>query len=384
MREIALAGASEVDYFREGIPVALSGATGENRYRGSERTNQLGVDNDFDAVNLWLEAKAWRSEETRRAYRREIYRLMLWSVSFAQKPLSGLTASDLVAYLKWFDKPCRHPSWPEEWELFRKARQSKRSDYKAYATTVCRGCFKYLVENGYLAGNPFTALPTPDRRRNTEQFRYLDTETLDWLMDYLDALESGLRTVTQRASYERLRFVMHFGLWSAGRREELVRASMGDIRQTDKGNWVWYVTGKGAKDDFVVIEEPGVDALVRYRRARGLPHYPGPEEAGVPLIADLKNEAYITPTMLHKIVTGFFRKAAAAFEQAGGRAAKARQIESASMHWLRHSYASMMVKERAHAEIVAKQMRHRDMNTTMRFYVDAEPDDRAEQVKRRG
>lgn len=55
--------------------------------------------------------------------------------------------------------------------------------------------------------------------------------------------------------------------------------------------WVWKVVGKGRKavdaPDRVTLNEAAMNALMRYRIARGLPAYPDSTEKDVPLIAKL-------------------------------------------------------------------------------------------------
>ncbi|MGN4070207.1 hypothetical protein ACS0Y7_37025, partial [Burkholderia gladioli] len=53
-------------------------------------------------MRAWIESRGARSEATRRAYRREAERLLLWAIVAKDKPLSSLNTLDAAQYLKRF------------------------------------------------------------------------------------------------------------------------------------------------------------------------------------------------------------------------------------------------------------------------------------------
>lgn len=136
------------------LPLALDGSEGSNRARGVVR--QTAADTDVEAIRLWL-AEYVNSPHTLRSYRKEAVRLLFWGTQVMGKPLSSLNREDLLAYEAFLANP------PAEWiDTSMPRRGSKRRLLDgplsprsiAQAMGILSGLFGYLVEAGYLAGNP--------------------------------------------------------------------------------------------------------------------------------------------------------------------------------------------------------------------------------------
>ncbi|WP_279608274.1 phage integrase family protein [Burkholderia gladioli] len=78
------------------VPAELDGSTGLNR--APVPAHQAELNTDLQAVRAWIEIRGARSKATRRAYRREAERLLLWAIVAKRKPLSSLNRLDAAGY----------------------------------------------------------------------------------------------------------------------------------------------------------------------------------------------------------------------------------------------------------------------------------------------
>ncbi len=83
------------------VPESLDGSQG--RYRAPTRQCLLGATNDLAAVEAWLQLH--ESKATRRAYRKEAERLILWSIVERNKAFSSLNTEDAIAYRAFLRSP---------------------------------------------------------------------------------------------------------------------------------------------------------------------------------------------------------------------------------------------------------------------------------------
>lgn len=87
---------------------AMSGAAGSNR--APANATRIAAADDVAAATAWL-ARYADSAATLTAYRREVERLILWTVLQLGKPLSSLTHEDLLAYERFLADPQPAMRW---------------------------------------------------------------------------------------------------------------------------------------------------------------------------------------------------------------------------------------------------------------------------------
>ncbi len=163
-------------------PAELTGEYGSNR-AAAFINKQIDANNDLQAIQTWL-AEFEHSPQTQRSYRKESERLLLWSLIERQKPLSSLTRDDLRAYQMFLANPqpvsrwCgqRKPRHNLQWRPF----QGPLSEQSiAQAITIINALFSYLVEAGYLSGNPLGLMRRKIKQRTTNKEllaeRFLET-----------------------------------------------------------------------------------------------------------------------------------------------------------------------------------------------------------------
>lgn len=363
---------------------AVSVAPGENRSPSHGVSCQIAASNDLEAIECWL--ATIDNPNTHRAYRKEAYRLLLWSISFQQKTVSSLRVEDLHGYFDWLAAPERHRDWPPHWRLINgPLKESSRRQAKI----VLQALFDYLVNAAYLAANPFRLLGKNQRGRETvapAEFdeegqvainRWIEPALWGWLGEFLDALP--VSTPTRLARVERLRFLLAWLYRTAARRSELAGARMGHVHRSH-GLWLWRVRGKGGRVVDVPLDRPAVEALVRYRRFRGLSDHPGRGEGGVPLVAALDGAGVIQGLQIYSSLKWFFRTAepaARAVDEHWGDA-----LMGASTHWIRHSLASHAARAGVPIHLTAERLRHKSHATTQRYYIHASLKEQADAFDR--
>ena len=157
----------------------LSGESGTNR-APSHVIQQISAQNDLQAIQTWL-AEFDDSPQTQRTYRKESERLLLWSLIEKRKPLSSLVRDDLRDYQHFLENPEPVAQWcgprklriSSDWRPF----QGPLSpDSIAHAITIINALLNYLVEAGYLSGNPLGLMrrklknKTVRKEKMTERF----------------------------------------------------------------------------------------------------------------------------------------------------------------------------------------------------------------------
>ncbi|SAK42954.1 phage integrase family protein [Caballeronia ptereochthonis] len=343
------------------VPAALDGSRGSNRAGANAR-----FDTDIRAIFAWLDAHS-ASEHTRRAYRREAERLLLWALLEKGKPLSSLDGREGAEYIDTFlpdPQPAsrwvsarrgeRHvSSWrPFGGPLSDRSRESARSILSA----MC----EWLVREAYLATNPFAGLA---RAASPPVFDSAG-RTLD-----LQQWQTVLQSVTREEytfSEHRDRLALLLAYATGLRRAELAAAttdalSVGRLRGVDGAVWRLAVDSGRSSPRTVLLPPVVVDALEENLALRGLP---GPLAcaAGTPVLAQARGGQPITPDGIGKIFKGIFMRAAAILDaRAPG---SGRHLRKVSTHWLRHTHSTHALGHGAELREVGAGLGHADLSTT--------------------
>src|SRR3546814_402764 len=142
------------------LPSSLDGSIGSNR--ASNNHPQIASQIDINALKAWL-ARFSDTMTTFESYRKEAERLLLWAVTELAKPISSLTHEDLLIYQHFLSNPQPAPRW------IMAKRKVSRSDpawrpfagplsptSQRQAIVILNSMFSWLVNTGYLAGNPLS------------------------------------------------------------------------------------------------------------------------------------------------------------------------------------------------------------------------------------
>ena len=336
------------------LELNLDGRSGTNRARTPDLC-QIKAEDDLAAIAVWL-AEYVHSPHTFRSYRKEALRLVLWATRVRGRAVSSLTREDVLAYEAFLAGPV--PDGLLGGEVCFTGTLSAASQRQAMG--IVAGLFTYLVNAGYLAGNPWTLRRRKQAPRVRQIERYLDQAQWAAVLHFIETLPKESRR--ERQYYERARWVVRFLYETALRVSEAAKARSSDfVRRREK--WWLRVLGKGGVYGEVPIRDELMADFARYRAFHGLPPAPTPLDTA-PIILSIAGRAEdcLTPTAVYLIVKETFGRAAEAL--AARDPVTAAVLRRASTHWLRHTAASHQADSGTDLRHVQKNLRHASIETT--------------------
>lgn len=382
--------------------------------------------NDEAAIKTWLGAKATNAN-TRRTYEREAQRLFLWCHQERGKGFKDLMVEDCTAYRLWVSQLGRLT--PDAWDAVGwrvpqsawigprgPARESP--DWRAFegpllhgsqahAVKIAAALFEFLRQGGYLANpSPWGMIGKPalpavagedaDTEALEDQFvaRSFSREQLAFVLDQARERGPGDRSgdapaeappgPLQRASARlarRLELVLWLGVGCGLRAAEMCSLDLASLRIDDQRGWRLRVVGKGSKTRTLPLPTPAVDALVRYAAACDI------DEARLrilaaarrrePLLRVHSNRARVNGKTgpqepvrlgyrgLYAALTKFMKGCGALLAISDPEAA--RRLDEGSTHWLRHTFATLMLESGEKLNVVQAMLDHADLATTGRY-----------------
>lgn len=363
------------------LPQELDGSSGRNR--SFVRHPQIAAQNDVDAIKAWL-ARFIDTKATFDSYRREAERLLLWSVTELQKPISSLAHEDFLMYQLFLADPQPASRWVMP------ARKVSRTDphwrpfagplsptSQRQATVILNSMFSWLVNAGYLAGNPLSLSRQRHRYAKPRVTRFLDEDL--WLEVRTTINQLPRETLRQREHYQRVRWLISLIYITGIRVSEVVQNTMGNffMRKDREGEARWWleVTGKGTKTRLVPATSELMVELQRYRRELGLPPLPVEGEA-IPLVLPIGGkQRAMTRAAIHLILKQIFLMTADRLKLQGPEtASRIQRLNMASAHWMRHTAGSNMANS-MDIRFVRDNLGHESISTT-NIYLHSEEDKR--------
>lgn len=150
-------------------------------------------------VTILLRSTVADKKTTFENYRKEAERLLLWAIVQLGKPLSLLTHEDLQLFRQFLQDPQPRPHWVAEGgRKFPRHDPRWRPFYGALAASsqrqamvIINALFAWLVEAGYLAGNPLSLSRQRTRRTKPRITRYLDRELWQEVKLHIDTHASA-------------------------------------------------------------------------------------------------------------------------------------------------------------------------------------------------
>ncbi|VXC80901.1 Integrase family protein (fragment) [Burkholderia sp. 8Y] len=255
------------------LPAELDGSAGSNR--AVSVRPQIAAENDLDAIRAWL-SRFVDTKTTFENYRKEAERLLLWAVVVLGKPLSSLTHEDCLRYQRFLADPQpatawvagggrKHPRGDARWRPFYGplSPSSQRQ-----ATVILNVMFSWLVQAGYLAGNPLSLSRQRARHVAPRITRYLEPSLWQEVKDYIAAMPRERPRDNAHAHRARWLFTL---LYLGGLRiAEVGSNTMGQffIRRDADASIRWWlaVRGKGGKERLVPATREMMMELSRYRK----------------------------------------------------------------------------------------------------------------------
>ena len=332
------------------LPDHLDGRTGSNRSTLGHA--QIAAQTDIDALKAWL-GRFLDTRTTFDSYRKEAERLLLWATIELGKPLSSLTHEDLLVYQRFLGDPQPAERWvmkagrkwsrfDPEWRPFAGplAPTSQRQ-----AIIILNTMFSWLVNAGYLAGNPLSLSRQRQRKAKPRITRFLDDQLWSEVKITIETMPG--ETDREREHYFRVRWLFSLLYLCGLRISEVIGNTMGAffVRRDSEGEERWWleITGKGDKTRLVPATAELMVELTRYRRENGLSHFPLPGEPTPLLLPIGGKQRALTRSAVHLIVKETFLRTAMRIRARGAEFERlATLVEDASAHWMRHTAGSDM------------------------------------------
>lgn len=369
-------------------------------------SNALGeVMDDWHAAEIWLQAIANRprrnSPNTVSSYRQHLAKLRWYCENVRMKTPSKWTVQDVNAFNEFLKALPEHALCDRDYagryaELGDPGYTPFRCVPSASSRSDIQRCvhalFRAWREVGYVQANPM-GFHGAGSQRKVNANRAVSLDLFDLVLETME--EQSKDTFEARQRHVRDRFLL-IALRELGlRSSELVKACMGSFQRvydakSGKSYWIMHVTSETAKGGLerkIPVTRQLFQALVSYREAFGLSALPSPADA-TPLLLSPRTHRNATTARgvpLKNIETrrGFTKwraitsryglyyavkqrlSAAAAFLESVGDHDRKEQLEKASPHWLRHTFAKAALTEGEDIRSVAGWLGHRDVGTTM-------------------
>lgn len=372
------------------------------------------VTNDFDAAKTFLKEYD-NNQATFNSYRREVERLLQWSWLIQKKSIFQIKRNDIEDYVNFCKNPPQlwigiakvprfidtngerkpNPAWRPFVATVSKTAAKKGTipDIKKYSLSekaireifaILGSFYKFLVQENYTEINPVTQI-----RQKSKYFRKQQTKTvirrlteLQW--DTVIEIAKQLADVTPKKN-ERTLFIMSI-LYSMYLRISELTASkrwlpkMNDFRRDHDGNWWFTTVGKGNKERQIAVSDSMLDTLKRWRKYLNLTPLPSVNDQ-TPLIPNTRGEGAISSTnQIRNIVQYCFDEAIKKLRE-DGFTEEANGLQSATVHWLRHTGISDDIKRRPR-EHVRDDAGHSSSITTDK-YIDVDLRERHSSAKKK-
>jgi integrase/recombinase XerD len=327
---------------------------------------------------------------------RQAERLLLWALIEAGKPLSSLTHEDQLRYQRFLADPQPAERWvmppgrklPRQHPQWRPFAGPLSPASARQALVVVNSLFSWLVQAGYLAGNPLALARQRRTKAAPRVVRLLDEDLWSQVKVAIQAMP--LASPREQAVHARARWLFSLLFLCGLRISEVVTNTMGNFFcRADKGGelrWWLEVTGKGDKTRLVPATSELMVEVARYRKSLNLPALPREHET-TPLLLPVwwrapgraetapQSPAPLTRAAVHGIVKAVFELAAQhVLAQGESHAAQAHRLRAASAHWLRHTAGSRMA-DGVDLRHVRDTLGHASISTTS-VYLHAEDDRR--------
>ena len=370
------------------IDLDLDGSTGTNR--ATQGHAQIAAQDDLNAIRAWL-ARYTETKTTLNNYRKEAERLLLWSIVERSKPISSLTHEDLLIYQRFIADPQPRHRW-----VLANGRKPSRNDpiwrpfagplsatSQRQAMVILNAMFSWLVNAGYLAGNPLSLSRQRARKAKPRITRFLDDQL--WLEVKATIEAMPRETDREREHYFRVRWLFSLLYLCGLRISEVVENSMGAFfsRRDKEGEDRWWleIAGKGDKTRLVPATNELMVEVARYRRENGMAALPLPGET-TPLLLPIGGRSKpMTRSAVHLIVKAVFEHAAVRIENKGEDFAfRANLLRQAPAHWLRHTAGSRMADGAVDLRHVRDNLGHESLSTTS-HYLHSSDDERHRQTE---
>lgn len=338
------------------------------------------------------------------SYRREAERLLQWCWLIKGMTLPELKRDDIEQFIRFCQNP--PPSWISvkkvpryiekeslrtpnpEWRPFT-AHVSKAARKKGKIVSIdefdlSQGSiqevfailstyFNFMIAEEYILSNPIALIRQKSKfvRKRQQNAPVRRLSLIQW-----DAVLSAAESLAEQdpEKHERTQFILSILYGMYLRISELAASdrwapSMNDFAKDSNDQWWFTTVGKGNKERRVAVSHAMLKSLTRWRLFLGLSPLPSPADNS-PLIPKIRGSGPMSDTApIRRLVQICFDLASDNLREKG-HIEEADNLQSATVHWLRHTGISEDVKIRPR-EHVRDDAGHSSSATTDR-YIDVE------------
>lgn len=349
--------------------------------------DSTGISNDLSIVfendiNFSLEflSQYNGNKSTFEAYRREIERLLQWGSLVAKKSILELKRQDIQEYIEFCLKPPKswigtkkvarfiersgirkpNPQWRPFVATISKSdfkKGEKPDKYKYHLSqkaireifTVLSSFYNFLSQEEKISINPVSLIKQKNKylQKRQQQAPVMRLTETQW--------QTCLETVKQMADensekHERTLFIISALYLLYLRISELVASDrwapmMKHFYRQSDGSWWFKVVGKGNKLREIAVSDDMLSALKRYREKLNLTSLPSPNEKNVLLPKEKGSGAITDSRHIRRLIQYCFDKTIDKLREEK-LFIEADSMESATVHWLRHTGISDDINKR--------------------------------------
>lgn len=319
------------------------------------------------------------NQQTFNAYRRELERLLQWAWFIVKKSVLTLEREDIENYLQFCLKPPK--TWIGQKGVYRFIEQDGQRipnpKWRPFVATVSKAAHKEGVvpNKAHYHLSPkaireiFTVLSSfyntllleETIKRNPvamvkQKSRYIQTQqTQKQILRLTDKQwETCMKTVNalseNNGTYQRVLFIMSAMYLMYLRISEFVATerwtpTMNHFYQDSEEQWWFKTVGKGNKLRTIAVSHDMLEALKKYRSSLNLSSLPSPSDT-LPLIPKIKGYGPITDSrQIRHLIQCCFDAAAEKLKEQG-KVDEANSLNTATVHWLRHTGISDDINKR--------------------------------------
>jgi len=314
------------------------------------------------------------------AYRREIERLLQWGWLIAKKSILVLNRQDSQDYIEFCLNPPHawigtkkvsrfikrggiktpNPKWRPfvatvSKQDFKKGEKPDKAKYQLSQKaireifTILSSFFNYLLLDEKITSNPIALIKQKSKylQRRQQQASVMRLTEEQW--------KTCLKAVREMADqnpdkHERTLFIISILYLLYLRISELVASDrwipmMKHFYQKSDGSWWFKIVGKGNKLRDIAVSDDMLSVLKRYRQTLHLKPLPSPNEKNV-LLPKEKGKGPMTDSRhIRRLIQHCFDKTINKLREKKSFA-EADMMESATVHWLRHTGISDDINKR--------------------------------------
>lgn len=373
-------------------------------------------ENDYQAVIQFLQLYAG-NPATFESYRRELERLLQWASLMANKSVLSLSREDIEAYIQFCMKPpktwigkkrvaryierqgVRRPN--PKWRPFvvkvskRDFKQGKKPRVSRYQLSpnslralfaVLGSFYEHWVLEDRIDRNPVALIRQKSRylQKQQQQPQIIRLSEAQWQA----CLEAAQAMATEHPeTHERTRFIITAMYLLYLRISECVATdrwtpTMNHFYRDSTGQWWFKVLGKGNKLRTIAVSDAMLSALTHYRQHLGLTPLPSPNDTS-PLIPKIKGRRPVKSTRhIRRMIQACFDRAVLALREQEQQD-EANALETATVHWLRHTGISDDVNKRGRPILHVRDDAGHASIVTTEGYSDVELKDRHRSAKKK-